>query len=439
MTSRASSSGAEILILGGGVAGLTASLLTGAPVYEAEPEAGGACGSDAIDGFVFDRGIHVLQTTNQTILDRLAELGVEFEIKARSAFIHALGKDTPYPFQVNSTNLPPLLRARCVLGFLMRSRNPEPKNYADWIYRSVGRGFGDTFLIPYSEKFWNVHPREMSFDWTDNRVPKVDVKQVLRGAFIAKQTSVGTNAVFRYPKGARGFAAIPDALSAAARDRLHCGQKATRVEAKRRRVVLNERDAADYTVLINTIPLPEFVRIAEDAPNDVRAAVATLKTNSIMVVNIGVDRPNISTKHWIHYPERDVSFFRLSFPHNLSVDLVPSGMSAISCEVAYPRHAPPDRTALIECVVADLVRVGVLRADDRIVRKHTRDIPYGYCIFNTERREALSIIKNWLVSVNIVPAGRYGLWEYFWSDEAMVSGSRAAEEALSLLGSQSGP
>jgi protoporphyrinogen oxidase len=84
----------EIVILGGGLAGMTASLFTGAPVYEAENHGGGVASSDKIDGFTFDRGIHVLQTNNQEILKLLDELGIEFSIRDRSAHIYAFGKYT---------------------------------------------------------------------------------------------------------------------------------------------------------------------------------------------------------------------------------------------------------------------------------------------------------------------------------------------------------
>ena len=52
-----------VIVLGGGLAGLSASFFSGAPVYEAAQEAGGAAGSDTVDGFTFDRGIHILQTS----------------------------------------------------------------------------------------------------------------------------------------------------------------------------------------------------------------------------------------------------------------------------------------------------------------------------------------------------------------------------------------
>src|ERR1700730_7683448 len=161
----------EIVILGGGVAGLTASLFTGAPAFESDSRAGGVASSDTVDGFTFDRGIHVLQTNNQEILKLLHDLGVEFDIRDRSAHIYAFGRYTAYPFQINSTNLPLARRIGCVWQYLRRDSNPEPKNYQEWIYKTIGRGFGDSFLIPYSEKFWGVHPREMSFEWTGNRVP----------------------------------------------------------------------------------------------------------------------------------------------------------------------------------------------------------------------------------------------------------------------------
>jgi protoporphyrinogen oxidase len=430
----------EIVILGGGVAGLTAGLTAqDAQIYEAEPQWGGAAASDTCDGFTFDRGIHVLQTTNQDILDMLEQLGVEFSIIDRSAHIYAFGKYTAYPFQINSTNLRLDRRLRCVVSFLRRASNPEPRNYADWIYRSIGRGFGDTFLIPYSEKFWGVHPREMSFEWTGNRVPKADVWQVLRGAVFSRNTRVGTNATFRFPKGNQGYGAVPSALRRRVGNRLHTGHRATRLDTARKRVTFNDDTQVDYKVLLSTIPLPTLLDIATDVPAAVTSAAARLRTNSIMVVNLGVARADVSDKHWIHFPEKDIAFFRISFPHNFSPDLAPPGCSSISAEVSYSADAPPDRDKLVQRVIDDLVKVGVLRPTDEIVVRHTRAIPFGYCIYDEDRKQALPVIRQWLDQQDIIPGGRYGLWTYFWSDEAMVSGQKAAGLAIARASGQPAP
>jgi hypothetical protein len=39
----------------------------------------------------------------------------------------------------------------------------------------------------------------------------------------------------------------------------------------------------------------------------------------------------------------------------------------------------------------------------------------------------------WLSEVDIVPSGRYGLRTYFWSDEAILGGKKAADLASRRL------
>src|SRR5271165_1082696 len=267
--------GGEVVILGGGLAGLTASLYCGAPVYEAENIAGGAALSDSTDGFVFDRGIHVLQSKNRVILELLSELGISFASYSRKASIYSHGRYTAYPFQVNTAGLPMGLRARCVRDFLWRDRHKEPTNYEEWMYRNLGTGFAETFLIPYSEKFWTVHPREMTWEWTGGRVPQPTTSQVLRGALWNKQTPIGTNANFRYPQGGAGYGAIAEALLKRTGP-VQLGYRATRLDTVNKQITFSNGDSVHYDLLISTIPLPELIRICPDAPAEVRDACSRL-------------------------------------------------------------------------------------------------------------------------------------------------------------------
>ena len=159
------------------------------------------------------------------------------------------------------------------------ARHPEPRNYEEWIYRNVGTSFGDTFLIPYSEKFRTVHPREMTHTWTGNRVPQPSTRQVLRGALWSKQTRIGTNSTFSYPQNGLGYGAIADAL--AQRAKVYLEHRATRVEAGRHCIRFEGDRKLTYKVLLSTIPLPELVQITVDAPLAVREAAEKLRTNSI--------------------------------------------------------------------------------------------------------------------------------------------------------------
>lgn len=419
----------NIIVLGGGLAGLSASIYSGAPVYEAENRVGGVAASDTNDGFTFDRGIHVLQTQNDKVLSLLRDVGVEMGTHSRRAYIYYGGRYTEYPFQVNSAALPLGLRARCVWDFLTRNRQPEPTNYEEWIRRSVGRGFADTFLIPYSEKFWTVPPREMTFEWTNNRVPQPTTWQVLRGAIWNAHTRIGTNSVFRYPSEQAGYGTIAESLMARA-GHIHLRHRAAAIDPAARRISFENGVNVRYETLISSIPLPELIRLCTEAPDAVRDAAAALRTNSIIVVNLGIDRPDVSTHHWVHFPEKELSFFRISYPHNFSTRVAPGGTSAISAEVAYSRRSPIDKATIVERVVDDLRKVGVLRQSDRVVTAATRDIKYAYCIYDQTRKQALRTIHEWLKKGGIVPCGRYGLWTYFWSDEAILSGRKAAESVV---------
>ena len=85
------------------------------------------------------------------------------------------------------------------------------------------------------------------------------------------------------------------------------------------------------------------------------------------------------------------------------------------------------------CIRDSLIRVRVLKRDDPVVFSMTRDIRYAYCIYDFERRSAVRTVREWLIGSGVVPAGRYGLWSYFWSDEAMMSGLQAGEKALKSI------
>jgi protoporphyrinogen oxidase len=422
-----------LVVLGAGVAGLAASIYSGAGIYEGGDSVGGVAQSDTVDGFTFDRGIHILQTRNKLILDLLSDVGVEFTAHSRNAYIYSHGKYTAYPFQVNTAGLSLSLRMKCVWGFLRRGCFAEPSNYEEWIYRSVGKGFAETFLIPYSEKFWTVSPREMTHEWTGNRVPQPTTLQVLRGALVEKQTRIGTNFDFQYPNTRDGYGTIANALLKRTGP-LHLNHKAVRVDSASQVVSFQNGHTAQYETLISTIPLPDLIAICPQAPGAVRKAASLLWCNSIFVVNLGIDRSDISSKHWVHFPERDLSFFRISYPHTFSNYTAPPGMSSISAEVAYSEHRPLDRNSIVPRVVDDLRRVGALGRNDRIVAQATRDIPSAYCVYDHNRKQALNTVFSWLDSVNIVPCGRYGRWTYFWSDESMLSGKKAAELAIKRRG-----
>ena len=82
---------------------------------------------------------------------------------------------------------------------------------------------------------------------------------------------------------------------------------------------------------------------------------------------------------------------------------------------------------MAELVIKELIKANVIDVSDEIVYIDTVDIKYAYVIFDHERKLAIKTIHEFLKKFNIIPFGRYGMWAYLWSDEAMLSGKKVAE------------
>src|SRR5439155_21081050 len=130
--------------------------------------------------------------------------------------------------------------------------------------------------IPYRGNFWMIHRRDMSCDWTRNRIPPTNVWQMLKGAVVNRQTKIGTNAVFQYPDHGTGFGAIPTQMGQALPN-VYLNHRATRIDVARRCVTFNGGEVeVPYDTLISTIPLPALIPLIPEAPAEVRDAARRL-------------------------------------------------------------------------------------------------------------------------------------------------------------------
>lgn len=424
------------VILGAGLAGLSAAYHGGGRVYEKSDIVGGACISPHIDGYTFDLGIHVLHTKNQYVLKLLQQdLGLTLDQQTRAAQVYSFNTLTRYPFQANTFGLPIPIAKECLTSFIevwckRKDRDNQVfANYEDWIKATFGTGTARHFMIPYSQKFWTVPPKQMTTDWMDVRIPVPTLDEVVEGALTDQKRGFGPNAAFRYPP-AHGFAAIPNGFVKSGVT-VNLNKEAIRIDLSKKQVEFSNGIIDKYDVLISTIPIPELVRLL-DAPQEIISAAKQLRYNSIMCVNLGINREKITNSHWIYYPEKKYCFFRISFLMNFARSMAPAGKSSISAEVAYSPNHPIDKDKIAKTVIKNLIEAKVLRAQDKIELVDLRDIKYAYVIYDHNRKENLSRIKNFFKKYSVILAGRYGSWEYQWTDDAILDGKKATEEAAVL-------
>ena len=426
------------VILGAGLAGLTAAYTlqelgeSDWQTYEREERVGGHARSVEVDGYTFDFGPHILFAADPEIGALIRDLlGTNFTAQAREAFIYhdAYDSYTRFPFQAHLHGLPTDLVLECLTELVaaveLRAKGEfQPRNYEEWMRGFFGDGIAEHLMIPYARKVWTIEPSEMDFAWIERRVPTPDVGRIIAGALSDDVDQVGATAHFWYPKRG-GIEALPRALGQRV-DNVQLGREAERIDVSTRTIVFRDGEHVPFDRMIYTLPLPQVASLVSDAPPRVRKACRGLRYQGICCVNLGIDRPAISDKHWVYYYESGFPFHRLSFPGNFTPDNVPPGKSSISMEIAYSDTLPLDREHVVEQAIDALTRAGVLLSDDRIELVHIEEILPAYVIYDLDHETNVEVIRSWLAEQGIRSAGRFGEWQYFNMDHAMDSGRRAA-------------
>ena len=422
----------ETLILGGGLAGLSAAYHSERDylVLEREERVGGLCRTNWYDGFGFDLSIHILFTKQPELAQLICKELLEgrYHDHTRSSWVYSHGGYSGYPFQSNLYGLPVDVASDCLLGLIeARSAPPAtpPANFAEWARATFGAGIADHFFLPYNERVWATPPEQMDFRWIADRVAVPELESVIRGALEPPVTRWGPNSSFWYPIEG-GIEALPRGLMAKLDpERVRLGTTVAQIEPDRHIATSGDGEVFEYDDLISSLPLPVLVRMVADAPAAVRDAAARLHWNTVYTVMIGVRRPEISEHHWVYFHEDDFIFHRISYPMNFSPTLVPPGCSSIMAEISHSSHRDVSGRDLVAETIDGLQRAGVLRADDEIVLGRVAPIAPAYVIYTLDHEACVATILEWLSEVGIRTVGRFGEWQYFNMDQAIGSGRDA--------------
>ncbi|HEX8614464.1 MAG TPA: NAD(P)-binding protein [Telluria sp.] len=467
------------VIVGGGPTGLSAAYHLGkdAILLDKNATPGGWCRSIEDRGFTFDYAGHIMFSNDPYVLklyDKL--LGDNLHWQNREAWVYSKDVYTRYPFQGALYGLPPKVITECIVGAIEARYGAEkdkaaapacdlakpvedccadggvelpaagqgtavaaapakPGNFEEFIYKVWGAGIAKHFAIPYNKKLWTVPLTDMETSWLGGRVPLPDLAEIIEGALEPVGKPMGPNARFGYPlKG--GFQALVTGFLPFIEGRVEHNAEVIQVLPSEKTVALADGRRIRYEHLISTMPLPELVKmIGQEAPEEVRMAAKGLNHISIRCVNLGINRANITDKHWIYYPEETI-FHRIFVQGNASPHCNPPGGFGLTCEISYSpwKPLPLDGDALIARCIADCIAVGIIDASDEVIVANQVDMPYAYVVYDHARAANVATVKDWLAKHDIVLSGRYSEWEYYNSDHAFIAGKKAAETVLAAGG-----
>jgi protoporphyrinogen oxidase len=423
------SNSAKVVVLGAGIAGISVSyharqLGIDAVAYEAAARPGGLLDNFTVDGFRFDNAIHLSFATEpevRELFDRtpyIAHPAVSWCWDNRVWLKH--------PVQNNMFPLPAEERVDLIAGLVERP-NVEVKNYHDWLLYQYGDAIAKRWSLPYTEKYWTVPAAELGTDWIGNRVRRADVREVLHGAFTAETPNHYYASEMRYPKQG-GYRAFIEPLIAGAE--IRCGYRATQVRLKDKVVQFENGEQVGFDKLVNTMPLPLLIDIIDEVPQDVRDAAASLFATSLDLISVGFNRPDVSPYLWFYIYDDDIAAARAYAPGIKSPDNVPAGCSSLQFEIYSSPLNPQTKSAdeLKANILAGLKKMKLVENDDEVLFMHHKRLPYGNVVFDLGMEQRRDLVLAWLRQAGVIAAGRFGEWAYHWSNQALMSGKKAAQQ-----------
>lgn len=436
-------------ILGAGLSGLSCSYHIGheqCKIFESQMHPGGHIFSYEKDGFVWDEGPHVSFTQHDYVKNLFAKSVnddfYEFHVRVENYFNNSW---IPHPAQSNLYAIPEPLRTECLESFLASREVTDtsviPSHYGEWLDKAFGKVFSQKFPYVYTKKYWTVMPKLLTTDWIGKRVYYPETNVVKNGYKNPPTEHTHYIKFVRYPK-VGGYFSFSKALISGAD--IILDSPIQNIDLENKRIGLRNGNYHYYDKLINTIPLPEFIRLAK-APQKILHAVNQLSCTSLLLVNVTAPHSPKLSSQWFYVYDEDKLSTRVNNTGLISPDNVPVGKTGIQVEVYFSKYKPLTMSTeeVTQIVCKELIEMGII---DTVESVHTNLIPYANIIYDHSRRENQNIVLGWLECYgltrepddlepmtdwstvkprklgNLALAGRFAQWKYFWSDDCILRG-----------------
>lgn len=179
----------DTLVLGAGIAGLGAlHTLHQQPIVSKGLEKGetygGLCSSIEVNGFRFDRFIHLSFSNIDEVNKIFSQVeGGIYRHKPNPSNIY-IGKWIKHPAQNNLYALDDAEKTLIIEDFKRRKNPSETKveNYEDWLRLQFGDYFAEHFPMVYTRKYWMKEAKELRTEWVGNRIYQPSLDEVIEGS-----------------------------------------------------------------------------------------------------------------------------------------------------------------------------------------------------------------------------------------------------------------
>lgn len=412
------------VILGAGIAGLGASYALynrseKSIIFEKDSTYGGLCGNFTIDGFRFDRFVHFTFSNDKRVNAIFNISSPEIYKHKPDAYNVYKGLWIKHPAQNNLFPLSQEEKDVIIHDFLYR-KSPDLtpiNNYEDWLRLQFGDYFAEHFPMVYTRKYWMKEARELRTEWVGQRVYQPSVEEVITGSKTAKTPNTYYAKEMRYPKYG-GYKRFLKVMAEVADIRFN--KEVIRIDPLNKIIFFSDGESIEYNRLISSLPLPEMVNIVEGMPKEVINAASKLECTCGYHVSIALKTNNIPPYLWWYIYDDDNLSARVHSPSMKSPDNAPEGCSSLQMEV-YCKKGEYSEQEIKEKTVGKLVEKGFIQEED-ILFVHLGYEKYANVIFTEPIYVSRKIVRDYLATIGIETIGRFGEWDYLWSDQSLLSG-----------------
>jgi protoporphyrinogen oxidase len=418
----------RVLVVGAGMSGLSAAAF--APhqdvcVLERDQSIGGYCKTVKQDGFVWDYSGHFFHFKHPDIEAWLRERmpGQDIRTIEKKSFVDVDSTRIDFPFQKNIHQLPKQLFIDCLVDLYFAqssdvkrpahapqgnsaAASSAPPNFKEMLLDRFGKAICDTFLVPYNEKLYACDLASLDRNAMGRFFPHADLTDIIRNMKTPDNASY--NASFTYPAGG----AIEYVNAVASRlpaGMIHTDESVLHVDLPNH-IVKTTKRTLRYETLVSSMPWNRLLQVAGVAHDE-----TAYSWNKVLVFNLGFDTKGPDDVHWMYYPSKAISFYRIGFYDNI----FGGSRMSLYVELGFARDAKIDVAAARAQVLADLRKVGIV-ADHKLISEHNVIMDPAYVHITDKSIAERARIGAELEAQGVFSIGRYGGWTYCSIEDNIV-------------------
>ena len=460
----------QIILLGGGVAGLATGLELvrrgrQVTVIEKGPVAGGLAQTFQYETpagvFRFDIGGHRFHSHKPEIIGWVQDLmGADLLYVPRISRIYlsddgkAGGKFVDYPLQFPGAlsifspgQAVKILSSYAAATVRNRLDGSGPDvSFEDWVVRRFGRALYEVYFEPYTEKVWGISCQDLSADWAAQRISLPSLSEAVKRAISPGAAPPATIiSHFWYPR--LGFGMIPDRMKREI-ERLG-GQMllgtgvtgVTPLESGGFAVTINDGHGSqilDADRVISSIPMNFLLAcLPTESGSRQVAEDFKLRYRDIILIYLAIKTRQVSNDSWTYFPGRSLLVGRTHEPKNWSPLMAPDGYTSLAAEVFTSQGEPTWEQAdevLVQRAVDDLTGIGFMTAGS-LHQGWVKRVRFAYPVYDIGYADKVKTVRQFLAQwPNLHLVGRTGSFRYMNSDGVIEDALRMADYLTGVRG-----